>query len=138
MDRRFKEAPDTTKPLRAYGEEVRAYLQMRDTDQIVLRLLEEAARSLGAVSGAVNLVTDGRVRTICTYGDWRGDALAAAPLEHAGRRYGLLLLGPRRSGETYTRAEFDALQQVAQTVAQALHLTDSADDGRAAALAPAR
>jgi len=137
VDRRFKEAPDTTKPLRAYGEEVRAYLQMRDTEQIVMRLLEEAARSLGAVSGAVNLTTDGRVRTVCTYGVWRGDALAAAPLDHEGRQYGLLLLGPRRDGETYTAAEFAALQQVAQTVAHALHHAEAADD-RPAALAPAR
>ncbi len=137
VDRRFKEAPDTTKPLRAYGEEVRAYLQMRDTEQIVVRLLEEAARSLGAVSGAVNLTTNGRVRTVCTYGVWRGDALAAAPLEHAGQQYGLLLLGPRRDSGTYTAAEFAALQQVAQTVAHALYHAKTVDDPPAA-LAHAR
>jgi hypothetical protein len=123
VDRHFKEVPDTTRPLRSYGDEVRAYIQMKDAEQIVLRLLDEAAASLDAQSGAVNFQANGRVRTVCTYGDWRGDAVLAAPLEFEGQRYGLLLLGPRRDGEPYTAAEFDALQQVANTVAHALHLT---------------
>lgn len=132
VDHRFKEMPDTTRPLRAYGEEVAAYMQMKDAEYIVLRLLNEAATSLNARSGAVNFMANGRVRTVATYGDWRGDAVMAAPLVYEGQRYGLLLLGPRRNNEPYSTGEFETLQRVAGTVARALRHAEF--DGTAAAV----
>jgi hypothetical protein len=121
LDKRLKEVPDSTRALRAYGEEVRAHLQMNDAQAMTQRLLDEAAKALNAESGAVRLLgDDGNLRTVCTYGAWRGDALLAAPLESDGRRFGVLLLGPRRDQQPYARTEFDALQTVAATVSRAL------------------
>jgi hypothetical protein len=120
LDKRLKEVPDSTRSLRSYGEQVHAYLQMNDTREITQRLLDEAAKGLDAESGAVRLMSDGGLRTICTYGAWRGDALLAAPLEANGNRLGVLLLGPRHDQQPYTRTEFDALQTVASTVSRAL------------------
>ena len=120
LDKRLKEVPDSTRSLRSYGEQVNAYLQMNDTREITQRLLDEAAKGLDAESGAVRLMSDGGLRTICTYGAWRGDALLAVPLEANGNRLGVLLLGPRHDQQPYTRTEFDALQTVASTVSRAL------------------
>jgi hypothetical protein len=122
LDKRLKEVPDSTRSLRTYGEQVRAYLQMTDAQEMTQRLLDEAAKALNAESGAVRLLgSEGSLRTVYTYGAWRGDALLAAPLESDGRRFGVLLLGPRNDQLPYTRTEFDALQSVAATVSRALH-----------------
>ena len=62
----------------------------------------------------------GHLETLHTYGEWRGEAWVAAPLEYDGKRYGLLLLGPREGLKPYTREEFAALQGAANEVAHAL------------------
>ncbi len=63
---------------------------------------------------------NGRLEPLHTYGDWRGEAWVAAPLEHDGKRYGLLLLGPRRATNRTPAQEFAALQGAANEVAHAL------------------
>ena len=120
VDRRFKEQPDNTRELRAFGHDVRCFLDMSDPQQITRRLLEEAARGLRAPSGAVSLRTAGELRTIHTVGRWQGEAGMAVPLECDGQRYGSISLGPRIGGEPYTRQEGELLAQVAAQVAQAI------------------
>jgi hypothetical protein len=139
LDKRLKETPDSTRALRTYGEEVRAYVQMNDAQEMTQKLLDEAAKALNAESGAVRLVSDGHLRTVCTFGTWRGDALLAAPLESDGMRFGLLLLGPRQDQRAYTRTEFEALQTVAAIVSRALHHTTLHEliDGDRRAVLPA-
>jgi hypothetical protein len=122
VDRRFKEVPDQTRALRAFGGEVRTFLEMNDPREITRRLLEEAASGLQAQSGAVRLLSQGKLQTVHTYGTWRGEAWLSAPLERNGQRLGLLLIGPSEDGERYTRSEFEALQETAKTVARALQL----------------
>ena len=121
VDRRFKEPSDTTHDLRAFGHDVHCFLEMSDPGQIAHRLLEEAARGLQAQSGAVSLRADGQLRTIHTLGRWQGEAWMSVPLTWGEQRYGLLLLGPRSSGEPYSRQEGELLAQVAIDVSQAIH-----------------
>ena len=122
LDRTFKDSPEHIKALREFGSEVRTYVQMSDAELMTKRLLEEAASGMDAVSGAISLVApgSGRLETAHTYGDWRGEAWVAAPLEHGGKRHGLLLLGPRVGLRPYTKQEFETLQVAANEVAHAL------------------
>jgi hypothetical protein len=126
LDRTFKDSPDHIRTLREFGTEVRSYVQMSDRELMTRRLLDEAASGMGAQCGAIRMAQDGgsngngRLETVYTYGKWRGEAWVAAPLEHAGKRYGLLLLGPREGLRPYTREEFAALQGAADEVAHAI------------------
>jgi hypothetical protein len=123
VDRQFKELPDQTRQLRAFGEQVQTYIQMNDAHQITFRLLDEAARCLQAESGAINLGSGEQIQTIHTYGLWKGDVRVSIPLEVEDERYGFLLLGPRRNGHVYTRQESEILQQVATQVTSAIRLS---------------
>lgn len=121
LDRRFRDSPDHVRALRDFGHEVRSHTQLADAQLMTKRLLEEAAISMEAESGVLRMAGDGgRLQTVHMYGDWRGEAWLAAPLEHGGERFGLLLLGPRRGNRSYSREEFGALQQAAHEVAHAL------------------
>lgn len=122
LDRTFKDSPEHIKTLREFGGEVRSYVQMSDRQLMTKRLLDEAAVGMGATCGAITMTANGngRVETLHTFGDWRGEAWVAAPLEFDGRRFGLLLLGPRQGQRPYTREEFAALQGAANEVAHAL------------------
>jgi hypothetical protein len=123
VDRQFKELPDQTRELRAFGEQVQMYIQMNDAHKITYRLLDEAARCLQAENGAINLGSEDKFQTIHTYGHWKGDVRVSIPLETEGERFGFLLLGPRRSGHVYTRQESELLQQVAIQVSSAIRLS---------------
>jgi hypothetical protein len=122
LDRTFKDSPEHIKALREFGSEVRSYVEMSDASLMTRRLLEEAASGMDAQCGAISLVAagSGRLETTHTYGDWRGEAWVAAPLEHDGKRHGLLLLGPREGLRPYSKQEFETLQSAANEVAHAL------------------
>jgi hypothetical protein len=120
LDSRLKEAPDSTRNLRTFGHEVHDFLEMSDPKRMTQRLLEEAASGLRAQSGSVSLHVDGRLEPIHTVGRWQGDAWLSVPLESEGERYGLLALGPRTTGESYTRQEGEIVAQVASEVAKAV------------------
>jgi two-component system NarL family sensor kinase len=122
LDRAFKDSPEHIRTLREFGGEVRSYVHMSDRLLMTKRLLEEAAGGMGAQCGAITMSMNGHghLEALHTYGEWRGEAWVAAPLEYDGRRYGLLLLGPRQGLKPYTRDEFAALQSAANEVAHAL------------------
>ena len=120
VDSRLKEAPDSTRDLRAFGHDVHRFLEMSDPELMAQRLLEEAVNGLRAKSGSVSLDVDGRLEPIHTVGRWQGDAWLSVPLESEGERYGLLVLGPRTTGESYTRQEGEIVAQVASAVARAV------------------
>jgi hypothetical protein len=120
VDSRLREAPDNTRDLRAFGHDVHRFLEMSDPKLVTHRLLEESASGLRAQSGSVSLHVDGRVENTHTIGRWQGDAWLSVPLESEGERYGLLLLGPRVTGESYTRQEGEIVSQVANEVAGAV------------------
>jgi hypothetical protein len=127
LDRSLKDSPEHIRTLREFGSEVRSYLQMSDRRLMIRRLLDEAASGMDAQNGAISLSAseNGHFETVHTYGEWRGEAWVAAPLEHEGKRYGLLMLGPRAGLRPYTREEFDTLQLAANEVAHALAVTQS-------------
>lgn len=120
LDRRFRDSPDHTRALREFGGAVKSHVQMVDRQLMTGRLLEEAATGMAAESGIIRLENDGGLETVHTYGEWRGEAWISAPLEYDGRRYGLLMLGPRQGNRGYSREEFGTLQQTASEVAHAL------------------
>ena len=120
LDRTLRDSPDRIRTLRDYGGAIYSYVQMSDAEMMTKRLLDEAATGMSATSGAINLLNNGRLETVYTYGDWRGEAWVASPLEHAGQRFGLLLLGPRQGSRPYTREEFATLQETVDAVAHAL------------------
>lgn len=122
VDRQFKEAPDTTRDLRRFGEQVGSVVHLTDEAHMARRLLDEAALSLHAKSGAVSLKYDNQTRTVHTVGRWRGDAYLCVPIQCNGQRYGLLSLGPRSGWTPYTRQECEAVSAIAQDVARSVRL----------------
>jgi hypothetical protein len=129
VDRRFRERP--TGGLASFGDQVLSFVQMSNAGMLTRRLLDEAARSLGASSGAMTLVKDGQAEIVHTYGMWRGRALLSVPIVEGEDNYGYLMLGPRRSGKNYQRFEAEALQDVASRVALALRLAGGNAGGEA-------
>ena len=117
-----KGQPENNRELVAFAAQVQAFVQMNDPHQLTRRFLEESVRGLRAESGAVSLFYGGELRTVHTLGPWQGHALTCVPLDHGGRRYGLVWLGPRDGQHTYTPGECTALQTAADDVARALHL----------------
>jgi len=120
LDRTLKDSPDHIRDLRDFGGAINSYVQMSDAQLMTRKLLDKAASGMSATSGAINLVRDGRMETAYTYGEWRGEAWVASPLEYGGQRFGLLLLGPREGARPYTREEFAVLQESVDAVAHAL------------------
>jgi hypothetical protein len=130
LDRALRDSPEHIQALHEFGGEVRTYVQMSDRQLMTKRLLDEAATGMGAQCGAISMAAygNGRLETLHTYGDWRGEAWVAAPLAFGGKRYGMLLLGPREGLRPYTRDEFTALQGAASEVAHALAVGQNSPD----------
>jgi GAF domain-containing protein len=122
VDGRLKSDEDSTVQLQSFGKEVQVYLQMNDPQQITYRLLQETVQLLDAEGAIISVHLDGQERTVHKVGNWRGKAAACIPLECQDRRYGLLFLGPNKSGRRYTRQEFTTLETVANQVARTVHL----------------
>jgi hypothetical protein len=122
VDARFRQAPDPTRDLKLFGEQVRAFTRMSDAEQITRRLLEEAMCGLRAQSGALSLMIDGRMQTVQTLGQWTGEAWLSVPLYYRDTRLGMLFLGPRQKHEQYSREEFETLRKIAHEVGRAVSL----------------
>jgi hypothetical protein len=122
VDRRFKEAPDNTRKLKALSEQVQTEIAVIDPPKLARRLLDEATAAF-KVEGAITLEPVGNAPhglTYCTQG-WRdADAHLTIPLQAAGKTIGWLRLGPRRGGQPYAAGDTEALRQVAEQVALAL------------------
>lgn len=118
VDRQFREVP--TGPLRTFGEQVTEFADLNDPERLMRRLLEEAVGALGAEAGAITRLENGRPRTVCVHGAWRGAALISVPLASDGNAFGTVLIGPRRNGRRYRSFEAESLAKVAESVARAL------------------
>lgn len=126
VDKRFKEVPDPTKELRNFGEQVRSFVQLSDSQQITRRVLEEAVRAFQAEGGAVFLYKNGQPQLVHTVGKWKGETKISVPLESDKTQYGFVALGARKSGLDYTPQDREALQQIVSLVAQAIRLAERA------------
>lgn len=120
VDRQFKDEQTENQALSALHKEIHAFVQFTDARQLARRLLEEAARDLGAASGAISLLQNGQPRLMATVGEWRSDARLSLPLECDGRRIGLMQLGPRQDGRPYVHRDMKAIKPVAAEVARAI------------------
>jgi hypothetical protein len=134
VDRRFKEAPDPTKKLRAFGDQVRSFLELHSPEQLSQRLLDEVISAFNATGGAIHLGQHGApeetpyLHLIHTSGEWDGDAQISVPFKGTGpgtggERLGLVSLGPRRNGSDYTPQDREILQSTVDVVARAIELS---------------
>lgn len=120
VTRQFRDSYDQLRDLRTYGDQVRTFVVMSDARLITQRLLEDSVRTLKAQSGAVCLLVDGKLEVVHTVGPWRGNPRLSVNLDCDVHHHGVLLLGPPLPGQSYSRQEAEALQQVATEVAHAV------------------
>ena len=120
VDKRFKDAPDPARVLKAFNADVEAEISLIDARRITHRLLDEAAHAFGAQSGAVYLGPADQETLVHTTGDWTGSGVLDLPLETAGMRLGRLVLGPRRHDAEYTAQDRESLQATVTLVADAI------------------
>ncbi len=125
VDKQFKETPDDTRALQTFNEQMGFYIQMNSPEELTRRLLHESAAAVSAESGAFALLNGdpGKARILHIYQRWRGETMLSLPVEAGGRRYGLLMLGPRTTGRPYTQEEYKLLKRISDRTAQAIQLT---------------
>ncbi len=130
VDKQFKESPDDTRALQAFSEQVGFYIQMNSPEELTRRLLHESAAAVRAESGAFALLNGdpGKVRILHTYQRWRGETMLSLPVETNGQRYGVMLLGPRTTGQPYTQQEYRLLKQISDQTAAAIRMTGREPD----------
>jgi hypothetical protein len=126
VDKHIKDVPDPTKPLRAFGDQVRSFVDLFDVDHLCRRLLQESVSALGGTSGAIYLLQDGRSELSESVGDWRGDQRLSVALEYEGRQLGLAHLGPRIDGAEYTDAQIETFKNIAAQVARTIYFVRGA------------
>jgi hypothetical protein len=120
VDKRFKEALDPERVLKAFNEDVQEEISLIDARRITRRLLDEAVHAFGARSGAVYLGPANQETPAHTIGEWTGAGVLDLPLETAGLRLGRLVLGPRRRNVEYTAQDREILQATVTLVADAI------------------
>lgn len=129
VDRRFQEAPDPARRLKAFDQQVQAYVQVADPDEITQRPLDETRAAFDATGGALFRDRAGRLELIRTSGAWNGQARVTIPVQATapGPRVGVLSLGPRRNGSDYTQRDHELLESAARDVARAVLLARRGD-----------
>lgn len=130
VDRRFKETPDPMKQLKAYGNQVDSIVHVLRADESARRLLEEAMKAFDATSGAVFLMQHGKMGMVQHRGVSTDKYALSVPLVSDGRKFGLLSLGVRKNGMEYSEGERATVQQIANSVAAAIALTERMDGGK--------
>ena len=126
VDKRFKEARDPIRKLRAFGEQVRSFVELNSVEQLTRRLLDEATSAFNATCGAIYLGRQGEQRLVHTCGEWSGDAQISVPLQGHGEQIGVVSLGARRNGSIYTPQDREALQDITDVVVEALEVRENA------------
>lgn len=122
-DKYFKEVPNPTGGLQAFGEQIRSMVQLTNVGQMTRRLLDEVVVAFHAESGAVFMRDGEKLQLAQTSGAWSGTAWVSVSLEHEGEQLGLVSLGSRHHGQEYTPQDREALQQIADVVALSLSLS---------------
>ena len=126
VDKRFKESHDPISELAAFSKQVESVLDVIDAEQLTCKLLQEAVTAMGAEGGAVYLGGHGHMRLMHSWDNWDGEESIEVPLYRKGERSGLVVLGPRRDGKDYSEEDRKTLQEVVDSVAQAVNLSRAA------------
>jgi hypothetical protein len=124
VDKRYKEAPDPTRQLRAFSEQVRSFVQLNSPEQLAQRLLDEVISAFHSTGGAVYLDRDGNLELVQVRGNWDGTPRVSVPLKGRGEQFGAVALGARSNGSSYTPQDRQTLQEIADVVAQAIELSE--------------
>jgi hypothetical protein len=122
VDKRFKEAPDPTRHLRAFGWEVQTFVELNSAERLVQRMLDEVVSAFGAVGGAVHLGEHGHYHIVYASDQWDGEAQITVSLKGQAGTLGLVSLGARRNGLDYTPKDRQTLQGIVDVVAEAIEL----------------
>jgi len=119
VDRRFRSGAKGLTGLRTFATEVRQFAGLSDTQRLLMRLLSESVAAFGATGGAVELgSTEGR--TTRTVGEWDGDAYVTTTIDDGTGIAARVRLGPRSSGEAYSKPQIAQLRDAADAVAEVL------------------
>jgi hypothetical protein len=111
---------------------VQSVVQVIDTRALLQSTLDEAVHAFGAVSGAVYREINGERTLVLASEGWSDRGQMTVPLESTDFRFGVLSLGPRTNGQSYTRADREALQGVLASVARAIAQSEPQRSGAAA------
>ncbi|HEX2646134.1 MAG TPA: hypothetical protein VHO95_02805, partial [Candidatus Dormibacteraeota bacterium] len=101
--------------------DVDSVVSVIDVHRIARRLLDEAATAFDARGAAVYLQPDSET-PLFTRGSLNGETCVEIELRFAERKLGRLVLGSRRGDLTYSPHDLAALQQSADSIAEALAL----------------
>jgi hypothetical protein len=124
VDKRFKEAPDPTRRLRAFGDQVRSFVQLSSAEELTQRLLDEVTAAFHTAGAAIYLERQGQLQLVHTSGKWAGDAQLSVPFKTGTEHLGTLSLGPRVHGLEYAPQDVQTLQGIVDLVAQAIELAE--------------
>ncbi len=124
VNRRFK---PPSKKFGAFGEQLRAFVELHDRSEVARRLLDETATTLDAKSGAVYLDHNGQSELVYQLGEWKGDAVLTIPLTENGAHIGELSLSARRNDTEYTEEERASVAEIGALVARVIAIAERTD-----------
>jgi two-component system, NarL family, sensor kinase len=133
VDRRFPHRSPSA-VLDEFRGDVDAVVSVIDVRRVLRRLVDEAVTAFDARSAALYLEGDGP-SPVHSFGDDDRDVALEVDLRHDGRLLGRLVMGSRRGDVEYTPEDREALQRSANSVAEALALTDQLGLRRASTVA---
>lgn len=134
VGRFFKERPDSTVALDAYGDEVEEVLQVIDPRLVAQRMVDEVAEAFHTRGVALELARDGELETVAVAEPWDGLAAIELPVYGGVHATGVLRIGPRRNGTPYTERECATLERTADLLGRALELSSILVPARAPSL----
>lgn len=109
-----------TRGLDLFTTEIDDHLRLSDPSGLLGQLVAESVGSLGATSGALQIVGEGGDAVVRTVGPWRGDTHFSADVHQRGDLVARVLLGPRANGEAYEAASQTRLRRAVAVVGRAL------------------
>jgi hypothetical protein len=106
--------------------QVEVVAQVLDAQRIARRLVEDLAVDYGARFVSLSLKSGGKPVTFHSIGDASGMAAVAIVMHNRGEEVGVLSLGERHGGLSYTSRDHHALQLCADAVAEVIGLSNRA------------
>ena len=109
-----------THGLDMFTEEIDAHLRLSDRDRLLSQLLAESVGSLGAMSGALEVMDEGAPHATHAIGSWSGETHLCVDVMERGECVARVCLGPRANGESYDDDARSRLERAAAVVGLAL------------------
>ena len=120
VDQNFKEKADPARKLKDFDQQLQSILRVIDPQQLTYELLDKAAASLSAKSGALMMQVNGDLKTVHIFGQWDGEEALSVPIQMEDRVLGRIILGPSLRSSGYQETDRQILEACAGRVAQAL------------------